>query len=153
MEALFEIQLFPPNGGTPSAHHAPTFSALCSRHRDPPGTDTARPDPGLYFWIALWRGDRLCGPARRLDGGRVNPHLRAFDQPAARLRTSLHSRKQHCADHRKFGPIDCVGGYLHLAGPDLSRLRPRVHAHFPAGAVGWATRRVVHDSVTTTVDR
>ncbi len=153
MEATFEIQLFPPNGGTPSAHNAPVFSAFCSSHRDPPRTDTPGPDPGLHFWLALWRGHRLRGAARRADSGSIDPHLRAFHQPAARVWASLDPGKQHRADHRELGPVDRVGGHLHPAGPDFSRLRPRVHAHFSAGVAGRTPRCPLHDSVTTAIDR
>ena len=131
------------------------ISHLYLRGGKPQGIYDPRDHSGGLVWIALWRGQRLRRPSRRVDRLRLDPHRRPLDQHPARLWPFDDSRKQYRSDHRLGRRIARRGRHVHHSRADFSRLRLRVHllADFPARAPGWMARRAAHGSATPSAHR
>src|SRR5579859_2781020 len=74
-----------------------------------------RRHPWLVVWLALWRGQRLRRPARRLDRLGIHSHRRFIHQHPARLWPLDDSREQHRPDHRLRGRIARRGCHVHYS--------------------------------------
>ena len=104
---------------------------------------------------AVWRGDGLCGAARRADRGRVDSHRRALDQHPAGVRTPAFWRT--ISSRRPDRRVSRVAGgvIFTLAGTDLPGISAGVYFWriFPSGAARWLAGRAVHDPAAAPVDR
>ena len=126
----------------------------CCR-RKPDGIHDSRGDSGGAFWIAVWRGERVCRPARGAHGFRFDSHCGAFNQHPEGVRAVDDPGKQYRADDRLRGRVAGGRRDVHAAGADFSGVRLGIYvlADLPAGAAGRMARRPVHDSAAPAADR